>query len=68
MKVSELMSMKKIVISNCHECPELINMIYEPIRCKRAKEVRMGILCSRLFTDEDNFPNIPAWCPLEEDC
>jgi hypothetical protein len=58
--------MKKIVITNCLECPELFNMVCEPMRCRRAKVDRRGLLCSRYFTEEDNFPEIPSWCPLED--
>lgn len=59
--------MKKVVIANCLECPNLINMVGEPIRCRKVKKERMGIMCSRLFVDGDEFPKIPHWCVLEDD-
>jgi hypothetical protein len=56
-----------VKVEQCDDpCPHHRCECGEAARCSATKEIRHGYRCSRRFTDEDPYPFIPTWCPLEQ--
>lgn len=55
-----------IKIETCDRCSHVRYEVGEGWRCTEAKVQRHGLLLSRRFVEEDDFPLIPPWCPLEQ--
>jgi hypothetical protein len=56
-----------VKVERCDDpCPHHRCECGEAVRCRKAKVEYHGLMISRRFTEEDPYPLIPTWCPLEQ--